>query len=180
MLALTCEHCGREFETSRAGQRFCSGSCWNLYQRANGKGRIRGTCHWCGARVVKYARNVCSERIFCGWDCYAEYRRHSDMLTGEDHPMYKGGFDWERHAWDRSDEAEAWRAAVRARDGNRCRTCGATERLTVHHIVSTREAPELRADPENGVVLCRTCHGRVHFAPDADEERAALAEVAAE
>jgi len=38
MLALTCEHCGREFETSRAGQRFCSGSCWNLYQRASSLG----------------------------------------------------------------------------------------------------------------------------------------------
>ncbi|MGH3084700.1 MAG: HNH endonuclease [Gaiellaceae bacterium] len=45
------------------------------------------------------------------------------------------------------------RRIVRARDGNRCRNCGATEKLRVHHIV--RGGPD-RMD--NLVTLCSRCH----------------------
>ncbi|MGH3083633.1 MAG: HNH endonuclease [Gaiellaceae bacterium] len=42
---------------------------------------------------------------------------------------------------------------MRARDGNRCRNCGATEKLSVHHVV--RGGPDL---PENLITLCSRCH----------------------
>ena len=31
-----------------------------------------------------------------------------------------------------------------------------------HHVVGWNEAPDLRFDPDNGMVLCRRCHGRLH------------------
>jgi 5-methylcytosine-specific restriction endonuclease McrA len=52
-----------------------------------------------------------------------------------------------RYAWQRL------RAKVRARDGNCCRNCGATEKLSVHHI--QRGGPDTW---ENLVTLCSRCH----------------------
>jgi 5-methylcytosine-specific restriction endonuclease McrA len=45
------------------------------------------------------------------------------------------------------------RRLVRARDGNRCRNCGATEKLSVHHVV--RHGADV---PENLLTLCARCH----------------------
>lgn len=55
---------------------------------------------------------------------------------------------------------------VMARDGNECRKCGSTGKLSVHHIdhsgshkVKTFEANN---DIENLVVLCDKCHRDIH------------------
>jgi 5-methylcytosine-specific restriction endonuclease McrA len=58
----------------------------------------------------------------------------------------------DKAAWQRT------RAAVRRRDGNACTVCGATERLSVHHIVPARQGGS--DEQENLVTLCRRCHGR--------------------
>ncbi len=52
-----------------------------------------------------------------------------------------------------------WRAAILARDGNRCQDCGA-EASTAHHIYPWRDWPDLRAAPTNGIALCAECHKR--------------------
>lgn len=170
-----CEHCGTTYTPRFNEQRFCCQTCLHTAWRGR---TIHGHCHHCGKPVSKPAYSLTSEHMFCDWDCYADYRRATPLLTAAAHPMYEGGFDWERRYWDNTEEAAQWREAVSARDGGKCYLCGAEERLTVHHIKSTREAPELRAVVSNGVLLCRRCHGRVHFAPDAIEERARLEEVA--
>ena len=46
--------------------------------------------------------------------------------------------------------------AIRERDGNKCRCCGAEKRLPVHHIKS-----KIRGgtdDPKNLITLCNKCH----------------------
>lgn len=52
-----------------------------------------------------------------------------------------------RYAW------QKLRAKVRARDHNRCRNCGATEKLSVHHI--QRGGPDAY---DNLILLCSRCH----------------------
>jgi 5-methylcytosine-specific restriction endonuclease McrA len=52
------------------------------------------------------------------------------------------------------------RAAARRRDGNRCRRCGSTRNLQVHHIVSLANGGA-RYDLENLETLCFDCHRRV-------------------
>ncbi len=47
---------------------------------------------------------------------------------------------------------KATRARILARDGHRCRNCGATEALEVHHTIPGAEADETL------VTLCRPCH----------------------
>lgn len=66
-------------------------------------------------------------------------------------------------------QGRRWRkvcATVRERDGETCQECGATEDLTVDHIipVSTFTTADLAAgrqyDLDNLRVLCRSCNGR--------------------
>jgi hypothetical protein len=50
------------------------------------------------------------------------------------------------------------RSAILERDGRNCRNCGATEDLTIDHIVPERLGGT--QDPTNLQVLCRSCNSR--------------------
>jgi hypothetical protein len=52
------------------------------------------------------------------------------------------------------------RASILKRDGRRCKPCGTTEQVTVHHITPR---PEGSHDPRNLVTLCSTCHDAVEI-----------------
>jgi 5-methylcytosine-specific restriction endonuclease McrA len=49
------------------------------------------------------------------------------------------------------------RAAARRRDGNRCRRCGSTDKLEVHHIVGLQDGGS-EYDLNNLITLCSSCH----------------------
>lgn len=55
-----------------------------------------------------------------------------------------------------------WRKMVIDRDGHRCTSCGANERLEAHHISPYVIDEARRLDLSNGQTLCRTCHQHVH------------------
>lgn len=59
-----------------------------------------------------------------------------------------------------SPEWKRVRELVKQRDGS-CQLCGATSRLTVHHIRPVADDDARALDMDNLVTLCRTCHGRV-------------------
>ena len=50
--------------------------------------------------------------------------------------------------------------AIKALDGGRCRHCGATERLKMHHIVPLARGGT--DDPANLITLFHDCHERAH------------------
>lgn len=63
---------------------------------------------------------------------------------------------------DRSDPLVArWRQEVIERD-KVCQHCGATENLQVHHISHWPDDPVNRINPDNGILLCPTCHRLEH------------------
>lgn len=89
---------------------------------------------------------------------------------GKDHPSWQGGSTPLRQAFIATDE---WKAAVRAvwmRDNAICQRCGLdhrtidrkTKAFHVHHIKSFARHVDLRASPENLVLLCAPCHRWVH------------------
>jgi hypothetical protein len=88
---------------------------------------------------------------------------------GEDHPQWKGGCTPERQAFYSSDEWKAVACLVWGRDKGVCRRCEKHSERTpdphkrwhIHHIVSFM-VKELRADPNNLVLLCPPCHRWVH------------------
>ena len=62
-----------------------------------------------------------------------------------------------------SPQYKKFRAAVRRRDGGRCRFpgCKQTKRLKVHHIVRWSDSETVRFSVENGVTLCARHHAQV-------------------
>jgi 5-methylcytosine-specific restriction endonuclease McrA len=58
------------------------------------------------------------------------------------------------HSW----QWRQLRAQRRVIDCNRCQQCGASDQLTVDHIVPIVDAWNLRADLDNLVTLCHDCH----------------------
>lgn len=113
---------------------------------------------WVGRDISAYARNGA----------------HIARLAKEDHPNWQGGITPERQAVYASRE---WGDAVRAvwdRDGAVCQRCGKNHNTDasrgtfhIHHIAPFRFR-EKRCDPENLVLLCRTCHYWVHSKKNTD------------
>ena len=60
-----------------------------------------------------------------------------------------------------SKEYDEWRNHVINRD-QVCQCCGGHKHLEVHHIFSYKNNPDYRLNPDNGIVLCKWCHGKYH------------------
>jgi len=70
----------------------------------------------------------------------------------------------EQAAIRRSPEYQEWRRIVLERDNYACQHCENTGgRLVVHHIKTFKMNPELRMEPDNGIVLCNKCHEELHL-----------------
>jgi hypothetical protein len=52
---------------------------------------------------------------------------------------------------------KSWKKALLKNDNNSCVVCRSTKNLEGHHLYSKRDI-RLRADCDNGVILCRSCH----------------------
>jgi len=57
-------------------------------------------------------------------------------------------------------EYRQWVERVIADSNNVCACCGGTKHLHAHHIMSYADHPDLRLDPDNGIALCKWCHGK--------------------
>jgi len=60
--------------------------------------------------------------------------------------------------WRKSREYRRWREWCLLRDEYHCQFCGASKKLTVHHIVPASVCPELKYEIRNGLTLCIPCH----------------------
>lgn len=66
----------------------------------------------------------------------------------------------------KSDKWKRKRAAALKSAGNRCRDCGSTSHLQVHHLTYARIGRERKTDL---IVLCRSCHERRHHIKHEDD-----------
>lgn len=60
-----------------------------------------------------------------------------------------------------SPEYRIWQKAVIEHD-KVCQCCGGHKHLEAHHIFGYKNNPDYRVNLENGVALCRWCHGKYH------------------
>jgi len=94
-------------------------------------------------------------------------------VSGDKNPMY--GVRDERHRGWKGGKASrpqgrveyvAWRNAVIERCSATCVSCGTGpligKSLHAHHLLSWREFPNMRFNHDNGVVMCASCHSRLH------------------
>lgn len=85
--------------------------------------------------------------------------------TGEKHHSWKGGVMKEIEKGRNLARYKEWRDAVYERDNRTCQDCGVfcqKGNIVAHHLLSYIQRADLRFDVENGQVLCRPCHARVH------------------
>ena len=94
---------------------------------------------------------------------------------GELNPRWKGGITADRQAFYTSQEWKTACCAVWKRDDATCRRCGLKRTdspdmpMHIHHIESFANV-SLRADKENLVLLCETCHHFIHSKGNIDRE----------
>ena len=97
---------------------------------------------------------------------------HADF-SGENNPMYgireenapgwMGGIASESNIFRASLEYSNWRSAVLKRDDCTCQECGTKDISNhVHHILPYRDykCPEYAFNINNGITLCKKCHGK--------------------
>jgi len=97
---------------------------------------------------------------------------------GADHPSWQGGTTPIRQKFYSSDEWKSACVTVWRRDDAICQRCKIDHRTInreemkfhVHHIYGFTRFPELRADPNNLVLLCETCHRWVHGKENVNKE----------
>lgn len=177
-----CIRCSKEFKSkpSRIAvgkDKYCSLNC-----RWFGKRDFKRKCIICSKDfVLNPARS--STAKYCSFNCYwgderepvsLETRKKiSDSMkqqflsgirkprdvTGEKHPMWKGGVTPINKKIRQSREYKKWRTQVFERDDYTCQSCltrGGD--VNAHHIKRFADFPELRLELSNGMTLCVGCH----------------------
>lgn len=56
----------------------------------------------------------------------------------------------------------SWSKTVKKLDNYMCKNCDSIENLHAHHIQPKGEFPKLALDLDNGITLCKKCHGKSH------------------
>lgn len=140
-----------------------------------GKGDLCRTCSAKRAKPARLYEKHCEEcdssfsvncfqrgwRKYCSIQCAktaGNRKRRESMLRknrlGTANPNYKSG----------KQVGQQFRAFRLSRKDNAdyCRSCGATERLELHHAIPRSKHRAGRDEILNGLPLCRTCHMKWH------------------
>jgi hypothetical protein len=142
-----CPNCNKEFSI----RKYCSKSCMSEYTKCFSKNRA---CAYCGS-AIKEDRRIKNERVYCGKEC--QHKWLSENFSQENNPQWTGtkgqfrGTNW----------TQAKKDTIK-RDGGKCRLCGGTNVICVHHITPLREfqIPEDANYPENLACVCKSCHSK--------------------
>lgn len=118
-------------------------------------------CRWCDEyyqteRITAYTRKYCSTK--CTRAALA------DRQSGDKSHLWKGGITSAAMKVRNSLDYHAWRTFVFERDKFECQMChNVGGRLAAHHIYTFAQHPEWRLETWNGITLCWSCHGSIHY-----------------
>ena len=92
-----------------------------------------------------------------------ETNRRPPHCYGKECWNWKGGITPLNIKIRSSRKMKAWRRAVLAKYGAVCQKCNQQKgQMISHHIFSFAKYPGIRADVNNGIVLCKDCHDKFH------------------
>lgn len=83
--------------------------------------------------------------------------------TKEENHNWKGGITKRMELLRKSPEYKKFVQAVLKRDWYKCLVCPSKKELEVHHIYPRRDFPERIFDIDNGITLCKKCHGLTFY-----------------
>jgi 5-methylcytosine-specific restriction endonuclease McrA len=181
LLNRTCQNCGAgfhafKFKIDMGFGRFCSRKCFYVYSKGEKKPHSK---EWEEKRVaalkISGARRKgiptgrpptkkVMEALLKWKDENKEAHRKNSIanlpknVNGSLNGNWKGGITIKNRGLRFSKEYRHWRKVVLKRDGGKCRECGTTEGLQVHHIIPMSECLEIYDLPMNGVTLCKKHH----------------------
>lgn len=183
----TCPTCNGEFQSSLNRQKYC---CRECKYRADSKRppKVCVNCEGCGKSTRKHQHQVRDaeangSKMFCSHACRMRF-----YASGERNSNWKGGVTSIRKRIRELSEYKAWQLDILKRDKYTCQLCG--ERggvLDVHHAIPFAKLIESAVaisgksvaedgdsivqsarsfaplwNRNNGITVCRDCHGEVH------------------
>jgi 5-methylcytosine-specific restriction endonuclease McrA len=165
----SCQRCGVLMYAQRHGElskrRYCTKRCAGLSvdnrqflaKRNALQVKMQSACTVCGSQYP-CSPSRRKQKKTCSKKCSGIRRRENQR--GERSHRWKGGRTSQVMLMRTSIEYKAWRTAVFERDRYACQMCGKTGgRLTVHHIKTVSERPDLTLEVWNGITLCwEPCH----------------------
>lgn len=173
LCAKPCAFCGEVFKPRESRDKYCSQSCY--WQDKKGKPatyipprvpRIEVMCPTCQKPHLRRPKTLQWDGTFCSRACYLTMRR--SFAIGATFPYSGQNTFYLSNAWSRL------RRAVKKRDGHTCQACQRIFKTTsagtiVHHIRPRHlfldvggELHPLADQMGNLILLCRSCHERVH------------------
>ena len=142
-----CEWCDQKFsvekrQIDKGFGRFCSLQC---SAESKAVPRLLLSCERCGSSYEFLPNRVfITGARFCSRKCYDATRREQKLPRETD----------------RNRTYRTFRDSL-LKD-QLCTRCGSKRDLVLHHCIRTRERPDLLYDPNNLIVLCRSCHTQLH------------------
>jgi 5-methylcytosine-specific restriction endonuclease McrA/transposase-like protein len=124
---------------------------------------IQVTCKLCGdwftptesqlrtrLKAIELPNGNDANYLYCSDECKRKCSIFNSKATGHLINLYYSVTD-----------LNIWSQFVVARD-KECLYCGSTEDLQAHHINPKSTHPREALDPDNGITVCKGCHGRIH------------------
>lgn len=166
--AIPCEQCGEivyRFPSQVKRHVFCGRKCCGEWNWARGNvnlapprygmfnnqyrgGKVKVQCGQCGKEIERYPSRVArGTTLFCSLSCRGQW--YSENYSGENSSQWREGVSW-----------HYIRKQALERDGDKCKVCGWTLGLEVHHLMPRSLGGT--NDLENLVTLCPNHHTEIH------------------
>jgi len=87
------------------------------------------------------------------------------QLSGENSGFWRGGIVSKIERLRGNTYYNNWKNNIYKRDDNICQMCNSkcsSRNKVAHHIKNFKEYPKLRYEVSNGILLCRSCHAKIH------------------
>ena len=146
-----CKICGRPLNSKKTHK---TGLCKNCLVGENNhrynKNKLNKYCSICGKLLHRHYKHL-QKPLIC-----------RSCAIGKHHWSYNIDIpDNEREHRRCCPGIMKFIQTVKHRDGF-CKKCGSGYSLEVHHIKAWKYYPDLRLDPDNGILFCHKCHREFH------------------
>lgn len=116
--------------------------------------RVDVPCYQCGKIRSRHPSKI-AKHSFCSAECRTKWQYESGYISGEKSPTWLGGCtDYRGPNWRRQ------RRLALTRDGHKCKNCGSSSQVQVHHVIPYRKFADYKQANmlKNLRTLCTSCH----------------------
>lgn len=91
------------------------------------------------------------------------FKNHPEIfLKSMKKHLKKHGKIFNMNSMEYSFALQSWSKTIKKIDNYTCKNCGSKKNLNAHHIMPKNKFPIFSLDLDNGITLCKRCHGELH------------------